>query len=281
MAKKEKKEEIVFSPDNDLNVVEEEKPMFETEAYGSPHPEAGSDVTVMKTVGIGGPVPIVAPKHNTIQLQPIVVPLAVVPYMTQDSNVLRTDGKQQEGYAEDDFGEAAKFENVVEKKKIINKQARFSRIFALITLIVSLLIEVPFIISKFGISLFNENLNYLNIIEAISTWIAGGTVSNTLEIALYMATFACTGLIALVALICIFVGKYPRGFFGILSFVSFGVLIAIMILQIVAGSFNANGTKVLITLIAVTALNFVLSVIFSVILNKVEDRKESKAIKEI
>ena len=95
MSKKNRRQEVVLEPENNAPVVfEEEKPLFEAEAYGSPQPEAGSDVTVMKQVGIGGPVPIVAPKHNTIQLQPIVVPLAVVPYMTQDSSVLRTEGRQ-------------------------------------------------------------------------------------------------------------------------------------------------------------------------------------------
>ena len=113
MAKKDKNQEIVFSPDtNDVRV--DDEPLFESEAYGTPQPEAGSDVTVMKPVGIGGPVPIVAPKHNTIQLQPIVVPLAVVPYMTQDSNVLRTDGKQQSGYMPStvEYGDATEFETV-------------------------------------------------------------------------------------------------------------------------------------------------------------------------
>ena len=97
MAKKNRKQEILNEPveNNEPVVFEGDQTLYEAEAYGSPQPEAGSDVTVMKTVGIGGPVPIVAPKHNTIQLQPIVVPLAVVPYMTQDSNVLRTDGRPQ------------------------------------------------------------------------------------------------------------------------------------------------------------------------------------------
>ena len=65
MAKKDKKQEIVMTPDNSEVRVEDE-PMFESEAYTAPQPEAGSDVTVLKPVGTGGPVPIVAPKHNTI-----------------------------------------------------------------------------------------------------------------------------------------------------------------------------------------------------------------------
>ena len=86
MAKKNRKPEVEKVPESNAPIVfENEQTLYEAEAYGSPQPEAGSDVTVMKPVGIGGPVPIVAPKHNTIQLQPIVVPLAVVPYMTHRS----------------------------------------------------------------------------------------------------------------------------------------------------------------------------------------------------
>ena len=65
MSKKDKKHEIVMTPESEIKV--EDEPMFEAEAYTAPQPEAGSDVTVMKTVGTGGPVAIVAPKHNTAQ----------------------------------------------------------------------------------------------------------------------------------------------------------------------------------------------------------------------
>ena len=87
MSKKDKKQEIVMTPDTG-EIKTDDEPMFESEAYTAPQPEAGSDVTVLKPVGTGGPVPIVAPKHNTVQLQPIVVPLAVVPYMTQEIEAL-------------------------------------------------------------------------------------------------------------------------------------------------------------------------------------------------
>ena len=121
MSKKDKKQEIVMTPDNGEIKLEDE-PMFESEAYAAPQPEAGSDVTVLKPVGTGGPVPIVAPKHNTIQLQPIVVPLAVVPYMTQDSNVLRTDGRGQNVYAQatvenDEATDSKRFPRARSKRK--------------------------------------------------------------------------------------------------------------------------------------------------------------------
>jgi len=282
MAKKERKDEIVFSPAADVPVVEEEKSMFETEAYGSPKPDAGSDVTVMKQVGIGGPVPIVAPKHNTIQLQPIVVPLAVVPYMTQDSNILRTDGKQQQAYNEEEYGEETKFENVASaKKKIKNKQAKCSRIFSFITLLISLLIEVPFIISYFGIKIGGEDLSYLSVIGFIDTWVHGGSVENIIVAALFIATFIFTGIIVLFSFLTLIFGKYPRGLFGVFSFVSFGTMIALMIMQIINKTFDPSSTKIFIALIAVTAFNFLTSIIFSIVLNRIEDIKEQTKVSEI
>ena len=84
------------------DVMLQEEVLFESEAYGSAQPDAGMGTTVCKPVGIGGPVPIIAPKNSTIQLQPIVVPMAVVPYMSQDCDVLKTEGVQ----TTDDYDEA-------------------------------------------------------------------------------------------------------------------------------------------------------------------------------
>lgn len=54
MSKKDKKQEIVMTPDNGEIKLEDE-PMFESEAYAAPQPEAGSDVTVLKPVGTAAP----------------------------------------------------------------------------------------------------------------------------------------------------------------------------------------------------------------------------------
>ena len=66
---------------------QQEEVLFESEAYGNAQPDAGMGTTVCKPMGIGGPIPVVAPKNNTIQLQPIIVPMAVVPYMSTFSGV--------------------------------------------------------------------------------------------------------------------------------------------------------------------------------------------------
>ena len=174
MAKKDKKQVIVMTPDNSEVRVEDE-PMFESEAYTAPQPEAGSDVTVLKPVGTGGPVPIVAPKHNTIQLQPIVVPLAVVPYMTQDSNILRTDGRGQSGYVQSsvESDEATDFETIAARK--VRKRVKVQpRIFALVTFLLSALVLLPFVLSYFKANVGNLSIEQFNVIGAIMGWVANG-----------------------------------------------------------------------------------------------------------
>ena len=139
-----KKEEVVAP------VAESQETMYESEAYGNPRPDQGTKTTVMKTVGIGGPVPIVAPKHNTIQLQPIIVPLAVVPYMSQDSSVLRTDGKP-EGVAADGGSYAAvEFDAArmqAEKRTAVRRMSAVFRVYSLITFLVAAIIApLPYLL---------------------------------------------------------------------------------------------------------------------------------------
>ena len=204
MAKKDKNQEIVFSPDtNDVRV--DDEPLFESEAYGTPQPEAGSDVTVMKPVGIGGPVPIVAPKHNTIQLQPIVVPLAVVPYMTQDSNVLRTDGKQQSGYMPStvEYGDATEFETVSTQKKI-KKQAKVQpRVFAIVTFLLAAVTVLPFILSYFMKSIGTLDISKYNVIGVIMGWVKDGFNARPLRNFAFIGVAAVEAVLVITSLISI------------------------------------------------------------------------------
>lgn len=95
---------------------EQEETLYETDAYIAPETDPGANVTITKTIGRGGPVPIVAPRHDTIQLQPIIVPLAVVPYMSQDSAMLRTEGTQRGTVRSSEYAEPVYFEPVNAKK---------------------------------------------------------------------------------------------------------------------------------------------------------------------
>lgn len=275
MAKKDKNQEIVFSPDtNDVRV--DDEPLFEAEAYGTPQPEAGSDVTVMKPVGIGGPVPIVAPKHNTIQLQPIVVPLAVVPYMTQDSGVLRTDGKQQNGYMPStvEYGDATEFETVSTQKKIKKKAKVQPRVFALVTFLLSAVIVLPFILSYFMGSLGSVDISKYNVIGVIMGWVKNGFNARPLRNFAFIGVAAVQAVMVVTMLISIIVGKYPRAFTFILSLGSAAAMLAYLIKLLVKKQFVLNNQIALVVLVALTLLNLVLTIVFSCVLNKLDDKVE-------
>lgn len=271
MAKKDKNQEIVFSPDtNDVRL--EDEPLFEAEAYASPQPEAGSDVTVTKPVGIGGPVPIVAPKHNTIQLQPIVVPLAVVPYMTQDSSVLRTDGRSQGGYAPatEYYDEATDFETV-SKAKIKKKAKSQPRIFALITLLLSLVVLVPFIIAAFKDSLGDVSFEAFNVVGIIKGWVDEFN-AKPLENWAYLGTAFIGVILAISSLISLICGKYARAFNFVMSFLDAGAMVALLVAFIVGKNNDMLKNPIFIALVSVTLLNMVLVIIFSLVLNKLDDK---------
>lgn len=282
MPKKEKEQHMTYVPDYNEVVVaaEEEQPLFETEAYGSPQPDAGSDVTVLKTVGTGGPVPIVAPKHNTVQLQPIIVPLAVVPYMTQDSGILRTDGKPAGGYAGDgEYAEAASFESVgtdapVKTKK---KNSAVARIFSLISVLLAAAIVVPYILANFypmlGDSLV---LFYINIIGDITAWTQGVEPASVFITVMFIIS-AVAGAISLIAsLIGVIAGRYPRVLNIAATTFSAAPVLAVMLYHIIKKQFLAQFYIMLIVLVAVTLLALLLSIIFTVIVNKREDREDRR-----
>lgn len=271
MAKKDKNKEVVFSPDNGEVKVDDE-PMFDAEAYGSPQPEAGSDVTVMKTVGIGGPVPIVAPKHNTVQLQPIVVPLAVVPYMTQDSSVLRTDGKQQGGYMSSSVdGDVTEFENI-EDEKIKKKVKVQPRIFALVTFIVSLLTLLPFLIGRFATNVGDMDFSRYDVIGTITKWSEpNGFNIRPLSNFAFIGVACVSAILMLTAIVSMIIGKYPRAFNFVLTLGSALALIAYLIKLVAAEQFVLNDFITLVVLVTIALLNLLLTIIFSFVLNKLDD----------
>ena len=289
MAKKNRKQEILNEPveNNEPVVFDNDQTLYEAEAYGSPQPEAGSDVTVMKTVGIGGPVPIVAPKHNTIQLQPIVVPLAVVPYMTQDSNVLRTDGRPQG--AVEEYSEATSFSSAMDTSvKKAKKRGASPRLFVLVSLILSAVLVLPFILSYFKqtLGLLNfDGLDRFNIINTIIVWIKTKSV-DTAELyrdIIFIAAGAAMAIMFVVELIALLAGKYPRAFSIIFALIASGTSLAILIIDMVHGVFVANERVALIVFLAISLLALVLAIIFTIILNRADDRadRERRSASEI
>lgn len=278
-----KHHEDVFLEDEEPVTVDmaDSEPLYEADAYGSPQLDAGADVTVMKQVGIGGPVPIVAPKHNTIQLQPIVVPLAVVPYMTQDSNVLRTD-RGQAGYEseeEEEYREDTEFA-AVERKRAVKKKRKVSlpRIFSLITFVITALFIVPFFLSYKETDIGVMAIDEFNVIGIIQLWISGGfDINYDVFNLIYVIVMGLAGIQVILSLLGVLFGKYPKPIAPILSFLNMGCFIGILIYNIVKDNFIVNDSIGFIVMLAVAAFNFVLSVVLSVLLNHREDKEELRS----
>ncbi|MCM1305908.1 MAG: hypothetical protein NC037_05140 [Bacteroides sp.] len=259
------------------------EPLYESDAYGSPQPDYGSDVTVMKQVGIGGPVPIVAPKHNTIQLQPIVVPLAVVPYMTQDSNVLRTDNRQAGGYVpeeEESYREATEFDTAPRRRAKSAKKKRavsYTRIFSLISFIITALFLVPFFLSYKEIAIGDMLIMEFNVIAFIQIWIDFGFNIQTDYVQLiYVIVMGLAGIQLILTLLGIIIGKYPKPIISILSFLTTGSFLGLLIYALIKKAFIAELEIGFLVLLSVSALNFILSIVFSILLNSKEDKEERR-----
>lgn len=275
MSKKDKKQEIVMTPDTG-EIKTDDEPMFESEAYTAPQPEAGSDVTVLKPVGTGGPVPIVAPKHNTVQLQPIVVPLAVVPYMTQDSSVLRTDGRGQNVYAQAtvESDEATDFQTISARK--VKKQVKIQpRIFALVTFLLSALTVLPFILSYFMPKIGNISIEVFNVIGLIKGWVANGFELHPLANLDYVVVAGLSAILTVVSLVAIIVGRYPRAFNFIFSLASAAALVALLVKWLIDKSFVAQEKVAFLVVLVLSLVNLVLTIVFSILMNKLDDKMEN------
>ena len=275
-----KHQEVVIQDEPITVDMADGEPLYEADAYGSPQLDVGADVTVMKQVGIGGPVPIVAPKHNTIQLQPIVVPLAVVPYMTQDSNVLRTDSRQggYESAEEESYGEDTSFDTV-ERRKAVRKKRKtsFPRIFSFVSFIVTALFILPFFLSYKMTNIGVMEIAGFDVIGIIKIWIAGGfDIEADVFNLIYVIVMGLAGIQVVLTALGIIIGKYPKPISPILSFLNMGCFIGILVYDIVQGGLIADENIGLLVMLSVSAFNFLLTVIFSVLLNRREDREEQR-----
>lgn len=280
MAKKDT-QEITFLPDNgtaaenEEQVVKSEPTLYESEAYGTSQPDEGIKTTVTKPVGIGGPVPIIAPKHNTIQLQPIVVPLAVVPYMSQDSDILRTDGRTSANpYAEGRTEEeetAFQAENARQKK---HKAVR-TRVYSLVMCIIAAFLFAGFMLAYFKPAISDGfDLSSVDIIGTIKGW-TQGTAPADLAVAITAMVAAAGSFVALIAaLFGMLFGKYPRKLFCVSSFVAVGGFIAQLLYKVIEKTFVAQNEIALLVMLGIAGLMFVVSLIFLAAAVRREDRDE-------
>lgn len=262
------------------DVMLQEEVLFESEAYGSAQPDAGMGTTVCKPVGIGGPVPIIAPKNSTIQLQPIVVPMAVVPYMSQDNDVLKTEGVQLvEEYdtQASDFSRMEAEQKVEKKKKSQKAGARAASFFMFL---LSGLVVVAYMLAYFKPEVFTLNFGKdLNVIGQIVDWAKGTDPANMITTILHAVCFGLAGVTAITTLITLIVGKLPAGFVLTLSLLSAVAVDAALIYDAVAvtkggAEFVFNDFLEYIIVAGIATLAFLISIIILVALNKKKDLYE-------
>lgn len=266
-----------FAPENTSPVTqpatEEEPVLYESEAYGNPQPDEGTKTTVMKPVGIGGPVPIVAPKHNTIQLQPIVVPLAVVPYMTQDSDVLRTDGKTS-SYPRDEYAAAVEFDKT-EQTAARKRKSAYKRLFSFGAFVFAALLVAAYLLAYFKPSVHAEfSLAQADVIGMITAWVEVGTPVDYFLTIVNCVGALCAAVVFLVTLFGMIFGKYARKTVAVFSFFAAAAYVAEIIYRVIRSEFNAQADAALLAMLAVSAAMFVLSVVFAVVSVKKEDKEE-------
>lgn len=249
--------------------------LYESEAYGDPQPDEGIKTTVMKPVGMGGPVPIIAPKHNTVQLQPIVVPLAVVPYMSQDSEVLRTDGRMANRASAEgtDFDVSAAVQ--AEKDKQKKHKAVQTRIFSLVTFLAACLIAVVFILAYYKPVYGKVDFSDCDVIGAI-VMLANGLRPEPLAPAVTLIVGAASvAVVWLVSLFGMIFGKYPRKTLLLFAFIAVAVFAAEIIYDVVKKTFVAGESAGWFIMLGLGGLEFVLSIIFLIASIRRVDKDEA------
>ena len=287
MSKKSKKKEELLRL-QELEEQQKREKELETEAYSEATPDAGMDTTFTKVVGTGGPVPIVAPKHTTVQLQPIIVPLAVVPYMSSDSDVLKTEGRPGEnaGYESAQYGgegSSAEFKKVEAQNiaKAKQKAKVRKRLLSLFTLAFALVGVAYFILAHFVPNIFSAlGENALDPIGDLANWVQGHTspaIDQIIYIILYMVAFGACGLTAIGTFIGLLAGKYPGGAHVAMALLALVTTLVALVMNIAKGQFNVNKDAVQIF---VVALMFV-KLMFIIILAAVNRKKEDLAEEEI
>ena len=238
--------------------------LYESDAYGDPEPDAAASTTIMKPVGTGGPVPIVAPKGNTIQLQPIIVPLAVVPYMTQDSDILRTEGGAAALDRPDYVSGAVEFDRA-EKKKAVragSKTKTENRVFAAVMFLLAALGVAAYLLAYFKPDIHEwYSLAQADAIGGIINWVNGDLFDLSLTL-INAAGAAVAAVLFVVTLLALVLGRYPRKTVTALSLFAAASYSAEIIHQKIAGHFVPDKDVATLTMLALFGLIFILSVIF-------------------
>lgn len=263
----------------EMDTIDDISDILESEAYQEPKEKDTAEEMVVKPIGQGGPVPIIAPKKDTIQLQPIVVPLAVVPYMAQDNGSLRSEVTKSKDIQQKEEEDAANEIAIKDQIKQLKKRQKINkRVFSLFAFLFAALAMVPFIVAKFvdewaiGGSVISM-ANY-DIITQIEFWTKGVPPLNMAYTILGTITFCFSGLGALLSLIGIIFGTFPHVLNIMLPTLSLISMLIMLILSIVWKDFQILSFVFVIVVMALNLIQFILACIFAAVLNKSVDKVE-------
>lgn len=148
------------------------------------------------------------------------------------------------------------------------------RVFALVTFLLSALVVLPFILSYFMDSVGAMKIAEFNIIGTIQNWVANGFALRPLKNLAYIGVAAVSAVMVLSSLISIIVGKYPRAMHVIFSLAAFLALLALLVKWLVKKEFVIADNVGFVVILSLSFVNFVLAVVFSCLLNKLEDKVE-------
>ncbi|MDD4839560.1 MAG: hypothetical protein PHE93_02670 [Clostridia bacterium] len=181
--------------------------------------DAEVKMSVLKPIG-GGAVPI-TPPSPIIQLQPIVVPIAIVPYAAQNQKLLQYDNNGQaiNPATTPTAPQSTNNEEVFtpqyygQKSNAVPASASANRGRSALILILSLLFLVPFLIAYFKADLIPSLiLSDLNVIGKTLSYIGGVQFILTGEIPYLMLTvaFGFVAICVILSLVTLFAGKYSK-----------------------------------------------------------------------
>lgn len=226
--------------------------------------ESEEEKTVVKPVSAGA-VPIIPPSA-VIQLQPIVVPIAVVPFETHDTKMLHDAQKQ--GFIPatlDDNAPKGGSENTEETVYVALDKKKDS-IKSIVSLIFTVLYIIPFIIAYFKSDLIPSlPLNDINAIGKLVQLFGGGlTLSGEIPSIMLIVSLLLSLVCLIMSLFSAIIGRYSK--IGTLTLAVFPALIAIGVIAyayIPALGFAGNKTAFFIPA-AIGALHTTFAVIFAI-----------------
>lgn len=266
MARKRNQEELAVQEQVNF----QQEPMFESDAYYAPQPNAGQDVTVLKTVGVGGPAPIITPTNSTVQLQAVVVPVAVVPYMSHDQSILMAQTPVYSNYGHQPVAPVD-----TTAKKLKKQRASQPRIFGLVNFLLYAVALLPFILAFFMEEVGGISLEHYNVLNIVHNWIANGFSWTPLVNIGYFCIAVVLAVGAVISLLTIIFGKYAKVLNILLTLLAVGAHAAFLIKRILHNEFIPQQSIAFLVCGIASVVNFIVSIAFAAETNKLADRIEA------